>query len=152
MTALQNSAFDGCTSLKKAVFLGNATQSFGNAFTETADDFTIYYYEGATGWTTPTWTASDGTVYNTVMIEVASEEVENVNSGVCGENLTWMLAGGILTISGNGPIKNFAYNEETEEYECMASMDEDEVMSFYTTKNCPAFRLYDEYGVVRKQN
>ncbi|MBE6728893.1 MAG: hypothetical protein E7568_01510 [Ruminococcaceae bacterium] len=56
------------------------------------------------------------------------------------------------TVSSCDICANFAYNEETEEYECMASMDEDEVMSFYTTKNCPAFRLYDEYGVVRKQN
>lgn len=47
---------------------------------------------------------------------------------------------------------NFAYNEETEDYECMAYMDEDEVVSFLQTKNCPAFRLDDEYGIVRKQN
>ena len=47
---------------------------------------------------------------------------------------------------------NYAYNDNEECYECMASMDEDEVYSFISTKNCPAFRLDDEYGIVRKQN
>ncbi|MBE6739622.1 MAG: hypothetical protein E7565_04820 [Ruminococcaceae bacterium] len=56
------------------------------------------------------------------------------------------------TVSSCDICANFAYNEETEEYECMAYMDEDEVESFLRTKNCPAFHLYDEYGIVRKQN
>ena len=56
------------------------------------------------------------------------------------------------TVSSCDICANFAYNEETEDYECMAYLDEDEVVSFLTTKNCPGFRLYDEYGVVRKQN
>ena len=55
------------------------------------------------------------------------------------------------TVSSCDICANFAYNEETEEYECMAYMDEDEVESFLRTKNCPAFHLYDEYGIVRKQ-
>lgn len=56
------------------------------------------------------------------------------------------------TVSSCDICANFAYNEEFETYECMASMDEDEVVTFLQTKNCPAFRLDDEYGVVRKQN
>lgn len=47
---------------------------------------------------------------------------------------------------------NYGYNDNEECYECMASMDEDEVYSFISTKSCPAFRLDDEYGIVRKQN
>ena len=56
------------------------------------------------------------------------------------------------TVSSCDICANFAYNEETEDWECMAYMDEDEVVSFLQTKNCPAFRLDDEYGIVRKQN
>ena len=56
------------------------------------------------------------------------------------------------TVSSCDICANFAYNEETEDYECMAYMDEDEYASFLLTKNCPAFRLEDEYGIVRKQN
>lgn len=47
---------------------------------------------------------------------------------------------------------NYAYNEETEEYECMAYLDEDEVAAFLQNNSCRGFRLDDEYGVVRKQN
>ena len=56
------------------------------------------------------------------------------------------------TVSSCDICANLAYNEDTEDYECMAYMDEDEVASFLRTQNCPAFHLDDEYGVVRKQN
>ncbi len=56
------------------------------------------------------------------------------------------------TVSSCDICANFAYNEEMETYECMAYLDEDEVVSFLQTKTCPGFRLDDEYGVVRKQN
>ena len=53
--------------------------------------------------------------------------------------------------------ENCAYNtydEETEDYVCTAYMDEDEYASFISSgyKKCPMFKLYDEYGIVRKQN
>ena len=56
------------------------------------------------------------------------------------------------TVSSCDICANFAYNEETEDYECMAYLDEDEVASFLSGKNCSGFRLDDEYGIVRKQN
>ena len=56
------------------------------------------------------------------------------------------------TVSSCDICANFAYNEETETYECMAYLDEDEVVSFLSNKSCLGFRLDDEYGIVRKQN
>ncbi len=49
---------------------------------------------------------------------------------------------------------NFIFDEEMEEYICVAAFDEDEYVRFLSgnQKNCPYFRLDDEYGVVRKQN
>ena len=48
---------------------------------------------------------------------------------------------------------NYVYDEQMEEYECMVSMDEDEVVAFlHSNTSCPYFRLDDEYGIVRKQN
>ena len=49
---------------------------------------------------------------------------------------------------------NFVFDEETQEYVCVAAFDEDEYVRFLSgnQKNCPYFRLDDEYGVVRKQN
>jgi len=48
----------------------------------------------------------------------------------------------------------YVYDEECDEYVCLASMDEDDYMRFITSKSkeCPFFRLDDEYKIVRKQN
>lgn len=49
---------------------------------------------------------------------------------------------------------NYYYDEESEEYCCDISIDEDEMVRFLSSPNynCPYFRLDDEYGIVRKQN
>ena len=48
---------------------------------------------------------------------------------------------------------NYVYDEEDESYDCMASLDEDEMYHFLTggVRECPFFRLDDEYAVVRHQ-
>lgn len=48
----------------------------------------------------------------------------------------------------------YIYDEDYEEYICYVDMDEDEMMRFMQSpsQECPYFRLYDEYGTVRKQN
>lgn len=47
----------------------------------------------------------------------------------------------------------YVYNEDYEEYECLASMDEDEYAALLSGKHsgCPFYRKDDEYGIVRKQ-
>lgn len=49
---------------------------------------------------------------------------------------------------------NYVYDEETQEYICLADLDEDDYAKLYSDKfkDCPFFRLDDEYGVVKKQN
>lgn len=49
---------------------------------------------------------------------------------------------------------NYVYDEDTESYDCMAEMDEDDYVRTLESKSreCPFFRLDDEYGVVRHQN
>lgn len=48
---------------------------------------------------------------------------------------------------------NYVYNEEYEYYECLVSLDEDDMGRFLsgTIRECHFFRLDDEYGVVRRQ-
>lgn len=46
----------------------------------------------------------------------------------------------------------FRYDEEADMELCDLSFDEDELIRLYAAKRCPYFRLYDEYGTVRKQN
>ena len=51
------------TKLKNVYFYGEAPKGFSkSSIPETA---TIYFAEGTEGWTAPTWTAPDGTVYQT---------------------------------------------------------------------------------------
>lgn len=47
----------------------------------------------------------------------------------------------------------FAYDEEYEEYFCEVNLDEDEMMRFMASsyRQCPYYRLEDEYQTVRKQ-
>ncbi len=48
----------------------------------------------------------------------------------------------------------YDYNEESEQFECIASLDQDELAAFvsHNTDSCPYFRFYDEYKSVQKQN
>ncbi len=48
----------------------------------------------------------------------------------------------------------YVYDDDYEGYVCLASMDEDDYMRYITSKekNCPFFRIDDEYKIVRKQN
>ncbi len=49
---------------------------------------------------------------------------------------------------------NYVYDEESDCMYCEIELDEDEMQKFLSsqTYNCPYFDLYDEYGIVRKQN
>ena len=49
---------------------------------------------------------------------------------------------------------HYAYDEEDDCYYCDVALDEDDIIKFYqgNTNNCNFFKLYDEYGIVRKQN
>ena len=46
---------------------------------------------------------------------------------------------------------NYVYDEESEYYYCLMDLDEDEMYRFLTgsQRECPYFRLDDEYWVVR---
>ena len=48
---------------------------------------------------------------------------------------------------------NYEYDEEYDYYVCMKNLDEDEMAHFITGnfRQCPYFKMGDEYRVVRKQ-
>ena len=48
---------------------------------------------------------------------------------------------------------NYIYDEAYECYCCMVNLDQDEMYGFLsgTRRECPNFRLDDEYGVVKHQ-
>ncbi len=47
----------------------------------------------------------------------------------------------------------FCYNEETDDYECVMNMDEDEYFHALTShcKGCPCYCINNEYIIVNKQ-
>lgn len=49
---------------------------------------------------------------------------------------------------------NYIFDEESEGWYCDIDLDEDEMSRFLTSQtfDCPYYRFYDEYGIVRKQN
>jgi len=48
---------------------------------------------------------------------------------------------------------NYVYDEGEDIYECLVNLDEDELYRFLSSdfKDCPYFRLDDEYKIARKQ-
>lgn len=84
VTSIGENAFLDCENIQYARFYGDVPNVWGGTvFSNIADGFTIYYSKGNTsGWTSPTWTAPDGTVYNTDVFENDQEsDNPSVNSG-----------------------------------------------------------------------
>jgi hypothetical protein len=63
VTSIGDGAFCWCSSLTSAVFMGNAPAMGDGVFNGAPNSFTAYYFNGATGFTSPTW---DG--YKTVSV------------------------------------------------------------------------------------
>jgi len=73
VTSIGDAAFEGPTYpghfagfLGNVTFLGNAPTMGQSVFFNANGSPTVYYYSGATGFTTPSWTDSSGDVYSTV--------------------------------------------------------------------------------------
>lgn len=56
VTNIESGAFENCSNLKSAYFMGASPPSMGTAvFSGTPTDFTVYYFNSTTGFSTPTW-------------------------------------------------------------------------------------------------
>ena len=68
VASIGNDAFAYCSTLSRVYFYGNTpTFTNSNTFNAVSPDLTLYYIEGKSGWTSPTWTASNGKTYNTAV-------------------------------------------------------------------------------------
>ena len=56
VTSIGPSAFGNCTKLPSVYFMGNAPVMGWAVFDYGVSDFTVYYFNGKTGFTSPTWT------------------------------------------------------------------------------------------------
>ena len=66
VTSIGTGAFNGSSSLTSAVFLGNAPAMESEAFNPPG--VTVYYYNGATGFTSPSWTDSAGDTFASIAL------------------------------------------------------------------------------------
>ncbi|WP_230670147.1 PKD domain-containing protein [Methanosarcina barkeri] len=55
IATIGSSAFRDCNALTSVMFTGNAPSSVSSSWASGSTSLTAYYYEGATGFTTPTW-------------------------------------------------------------------------------------------------
>ncbi len=142
--SIQNNAFSLCTSLKSACFMGSAPPSFGDAvFFEVAPGFAVYFFNGATGFTVPTWKGypsvnmgafsakapwllSHGFAYNTNLTEDPNADGVNLLMAYAlnldpKQNLSGAMPRPVM--AGNGMSLNFYAGAQGVNYKVEASPD-----------------------------
>ena len=72
VTTIYDDAFNGCTNLKYAIFMGNAPDMGDGVFGFTASGFAVYYYNTASGFSSPTWYGYKAVVVNPANANLSS--------------------------------------------------------------------------------
>ncbi|MBQ2541095.1 MAG: leucine-rich repeat domain-containing protein, partial [Paludibacteraceae bacterium] len=62
------------------------------------------------------------TLFTLFLVLAASVGTLFAESGTCGENLTWDLTGGVLTISGTGTMTDYTYSDHAPWYDNRSSI------------------------------
>ncbi len=108
VTYIGDSCFAGCSSLTSVTFVGDMPTLFEYSFNQVTA--TIYY-----PWNNPTYTAENMVDYGgTLFWEPTGYTPTVVDSGTCGDNLSWTLdEDGRLTISGTGEMWDDAFSNDT---------------------------------------
>ena len=101
VTSIKDRAFDSCSYLKEVTILENVTQIADTAFAEANH----VRFLGKKGSYAEKYAKEK-------KIPFRSIDEDAVDSGQCGENLTWTLdKDGILTISGTGEMKDYGFGD-----------------------------------------
>ncbi len=66
VTSIGSNTFSQASALTSAVFVGNAPTMGASVFFQTAGGFTVYYFDGAAGFSSPSWTDTSGDTYAAV--------------------------------------------------------------------------------------
>ena len=65
VNTIERNTFEDCPLLSSVYFYGDTPSVGYHVFASTSPNLTLYYISGKSGWTSPTWTASNGVTYNT---------------------------------------------------------------------------------------
>lgn len=107
VTTIDNSAFRYCKNLTSITFEGSAPSIGSNAFSG-VNNLICYYPATDDSWTVNMQQNYGGTL---------TWNIYYPTSGVCGENLTWVLSNdGTLTVSGTGAMANWTYSTDVPWY------------------------------------
>ncbi len=126
VTEIYSWAFAG-SGLKEIYFMGNAPQMQDALMELTA---TAYYPANNETWTADVQTAAGGNI-----TWVAALPTE----GSCGENVTWKLESGVLTISGTGAMTDYLYFDKLPWYTQRQSIQKIVVEEGVTALSTSAF-------------
>jgi len=104
VTSIGIEAFGGCTYLGSAYFQGNAPTMSPGVFYRAASNFTVYYYNNATGFTSPTWYDNSGDAYRAVNLQLPTQtgslQVTITPAGAASAGAMWQVDGGSWQQSG----------------------------------------------------
>lgn len=116
--------FNGCTALKEVTLPGGMETIDDAAFNNCTVLERVNYLGLVADWYTIEIGENNEPIYTAVIHCTDADtmgkkpETDVPTSGTCGDNLTWTLsADGTLTISGNGPIKDYDSEEHGHRYD-----------------------------------
>ncbi len=146
VTAIDSYAFYYCKNLSSVFFVDDAPLTFGNnAFYYCAEGFTIYYAEGASGWTDSSSYDAETDTWNGYQINIWNPSQNIIASGYCGgegdgTNLSWTLTiYGTLTIDGEGAMEDFAWDSSGPWFEYNANITQLVIEEGVTSIGATAF-------------
>ena len=118
VTSIEDSAFYGCGSLTDISIPGSLTSIGKSAFFRCFNLQNVQYGGTKEEWTRVTVQDGNNALLNALDIVEKPSPDEIVESGVCGDNLTWELNGeGTLTISGTGEMTSSPWQDNRSGYD-----------------------------------
>ena len=129
LTTINGEVFHGCTSLTGIILPENVTTIYGNAFYGCTNLVSVYLPYGVSYIAPSAFKNCTNVVLNvgkdsyaknfavTNGIQYIERDKEAIDSGTCGDDVTWSYSsGGLLVLSGSGAMKSYASANEVPWY------------------------------------
>lgn len=106
VTSIGACAFENCANLSSVTIPASVTSINANAFTGCSALTEVTYTGTSEQWASVAVDSSNDAL-SADIIQYAEDSVTPSGSGVCGQNMTWTLTGGVLTIAGIGDMYDY---------------------------------------------